>query len=291
MDESEELQLELAYLMFEVSPRFLAIMQPFAMLRPHASMQRLVQDLAILPAPMGELVATAAAHFPQIRPYLARDFGETVRVLYYGLKTAQTRVMAGRGGEQGRPPTTRYTKAFVRGAHCALTGLTSDDEVKYELAHIVPWSVGRWHDGEQFSFFRLINMLFGEHIGAQVWALSGGRNVNHIENLMSLSPDMHKLFDSGVLRLEPTTVSNGGQGFSVVFRRAPRYQWFWTIVNGNGCVPLHHGLILDKNSAGCGSAGLHWVVNQLEWLAHGFDFNSGRSDQMDLGGLWHENFV
>jgi hypothetical protein len=291
MDASEELKQELFYLLHDISPQFLTIMQPFVIVRPHASIQRMVQDLAVLPYRLNQLVVTAAVAYPNFRRELAQDFGEAVRVLYYGLRAAKTRVMAGTGGKQDRTPAARYVEVVRRGAFCALTGLTADDGVKYQLAHIIPWSVGRWHNGQQFSFFRMITKLFGDHVGIYVWERSGGRSVNHMDNLMTLSPDIHGMYDSGVLRLEPTPVSNGSMGFTVGFARTPN-PWFWTIVNGGGCVPLYDGFILDNNPAGCGSPELHWIVNRLEWLAQGFRFESGQHrGRNDLQGLWRANFV
>jgi hypothetical protein len=292
MDASEDLMRDLRFLLYNISAHFMATMAPYVEVRPHASLQRLKQDLMVMPRRLRPLVATAASTFPSIRHELAQDFANTVRVLYYGLRAAESRVMAGTGRQQGRPTDTCYADAFRRGAFCVLTGLTKEDGVKYELAHIVPWSVARWHDGRNFSFYRLINKLFGDDVGALAFALSGGRNANNIENLMTLSPDMHKLYDSGVLRLKPTTDGNGRQSFTVIFRKAPRHPWFWTIVNGDGCVPLRHDLVLTNNPAGCGNADLHNIINWLEWLGQGFRFNKEpHGDRSDLGGLWRENFV
>ncbi len=80
---SEELKQELFYLLYDISPQIFTIMQPYVIVCQHASIQCLVQDLAVLPYRFNQLVVTAAAAYPNIRLELAQNFAETVQVLYY----------------------------------------------------------------------------------------------------------------------------------------------------------------------------------------------------------------
>jgi hypothetical protein len=105
---SDELKQEPCHVLYNISPQVTTIIQPFVMVRPHASMQRLVQDL---PYMFNELEVTAITVYPNFRLVLAQDFGGTVRVLYSGLRAAKSRVMAGTGEEQGRaPPAARFAR-------------------------------------------------------------------------------------------------------------------------------------------------------------------------------------
>jgi hypothetical protein len=289
MDAEVALNNALRERLYNVSPDFYGRMATATFVLAIDERQRLYDAISLLPAKFHRLLTAVITAFPHLVQPFARYLRVTVQILYYGLRATKYKVMTGPAGSTNRATGGRVQDVFERSPMCAITGLTADDNVTNDACHIVPWSIGKWDDSGELPFFQCIGLLFDEGKAHEAWEISGGRNVNSLDSLMSLSPTFHRIFDRGHLRLVPVYIENQPVGFRVVFRRAPTPGWHVTRANGR-TEELVQGYLLNNHPLGCGSPFLHAVMLELEHYANMFRFTSGSDgDKIDLGGLWGDD--
>ncbi len=206
---------------------------------------------------------------------LLADFGPAIRWIYYGFRAVSL-------GRSGMPITALderelkwREKSRLRiemGGRFAVTG-SLFPPLPLQVAHIVPYALGRTHSPQISQFWRLVRLLWPQRVG-QIWALAGGGAVNSRAN-----------FAAAVARLACAAGRRAGipgagflvgpitRLFEVVFTALYPLGRYVTVQDGV-CVELRDGHRLAPEM--CGDATLHRTIDRLRAIAAGLHLSEGK---------------
>ena len=105
---------------------------------------------------------------------------------------------------RNRHPRNRTCNSVAVAAdalECAITGSSVS-----EAAHILPHSLTACRDSYQNRYWVTVFLLLGEGLRDVLWQKFGYTCVNHIGNIIGLSPTIHARFDRGDIQLHLGTV-------------------------------------------------------------------------------------
>ncbi len=251
-----------------------------------AQMEGLMVQLEQLPHHHYDLLRVTVTTQQTIVPRLVEDFGGTFRALYYGLRELKWRRPERPVDAVLQPSYERKQVFLEERGRCAITG-APQTQYGLEVAHIVPYRVGMWRDGQHRGFFRAVSLIWGGGLAGYAWRMAGGTQVNSGYNMMALQPSMHRMWDDGDVLLKPIAFQEWRLGYVVRFREAQTDIFWNTTANGPPGISLFNGLILVSNANACGPPFLHHIVNRLNRLLPHFRFIRARlGDRVDLGGPW-----
>jgi hypothetical protein len=275
MDPETALDLALSERLLAVGPSVQQRFRPYVDNLPLDRRANLLQALMVLQPqfywPLDELTQ----RHPRLIRYFVWNFGPTFRVIYHALRAVKTKILVGASGPRTDRATPSQKKAeFDWSQRCAVTG-KHKDKVPLECAHILPWSLVSWEQGWLMPFFSCIRLLFSPAIARRVWGLAGGSHVNMLENLMPLTPTMHKMLDNRQMWLVPSLSEHGLQRFLVHFRDLQEPGSHVTKANSGAFVELTEGFPPQVNTVCCSDPLLHEVVNTLYFLSDFFEFAPG----------------
>ncbi len=120
-----------------------------------------------------------------------------------------------------------------RDGFCALSR-QGPPSVPFDVAHVVPYAIGKYFDDNASPFYRLVALLY-PGMWQRVWQSSGGAHVNNNSNLMVLAPTYHRMYDHATVSLVPAF---DRLMYQVRFLY-PQLAWCYTVpVNNFACAEL-----------------------------------------------------
>jgi len=263
--------------------------------------QILHQNFSKVPQPLLLLLVAAAYFRPSIIMDMVNDFRGVVNGVYWVARAVQLKRMEWNGPASSRPDNERRNEVSRRDDGCVLTGMGPPSVIP-ELVHIIPLSLGKFHNGFGSPFYRGIRLLLGDEIAWGIFEVSGGVNVNSPSNLFTLAPTLHQMLDNGEVWLDPSLDGVSGLDFfrcdfpaenhrvtyTVRFRYQPEENRHTTVgENPTRCVELKNGHTLARKYQP-GDPRLHAIMNVLYSLSHSIDCNRGkRGAEEDLGQFFN----